>query len=363
MVTKAGYSQLELPEDEEGSRRLVGKIAQGLLDQYDTTPSRFRSLGKQWYPRVQKATAKGVQTELGGKDLRGRKLHPLAGPGVVAAVSPNMDWKKGNIDAFGELAGMSEGDWETINASHQSGTEQAAANREAQKAGVPKEELPPAGRSAAAKELLSTRSIRRAPDVNLIKAHRILLGDEEPEEVITAAKTRSFMHNINGNPHFVTVDGRAHDMAVNQMRPWTEGRAIGSLAETRHGLPGRYGTIADGYKEAAKLISARDLRTGKAVELQPHHLQAILWEYGKHMETDPDTAGLTQTGERRKVGVQRAGQPYFPDQPSLVQPRLSTPSTDAAQRAAQAVAEPQGLVSAAEPMPVVGRSREQRRGR
>lgn len=348
MVTKAGYSQLDVGDPEAAS----ALIARGLVDQYQRVDEKTRVVGRQWYPKVQAATAAGVQHHLGGRDLGGRALHPLAGPGIVAAVSPNMDWEKGNINALGELSGLSKEHWGTISDSAKASSEQRKANKAATDAGADPESLPSAGRSPEATELLKGSDISQAPDVNLLKAHRILKG-EHPESVITAPKTFSFMHNINGSPHHVTVDGRAHDMAVNQMRPWTEGRGIGTATPQRGGAPSRYTTIESGYKQAAQYITAKNIRTGERSQLQPHHLQAILWEYGKQVERQ----GLTKSGQPRTQGAARVGQPYFPDQPQLVAPRLMAP-----RQAAGAIETPT-LEVASSPALAVGRSRGQRRSR
>lgn len=347
MATKAGYSHLDIGsgKDKEALERVTGLVTANLIDLYHATSPQFRNLGRQWYPKVQEATEKGMRQHF-------RRLqHPLAGPGMVAAVSPNMEWEGVNIHAFHELAGLKSADWDVIRSSVERSKRIGAENKE-RKAEMEETgafgPLPSSGRSLAASDLLKGMGISRAPDINLLKAHRIMEG-ENPEKVLnrqTAPKTFSFMHNIAGSPHVVTIDGRAFDMAVNQMRPWTENRGINS-AYLPTGQATRYEVMQNAHKLAAQSVSAVDLHTGREVELQPHHLQAILWEYGRHLEMQ----GTTKAGKPRQQGPPRTGQTYLPNIPTLVPPRRgagTTPPTTQESAPAQIVS--------------VGRDRAARRG-
>lgn len=65
----------------------------------ETAPAHTVESGKVWYPKVHDAVSKGVR---GG--WLGAQADPhLAGSGLVAAVSPNMDWERSNIHALGEM--------------------------------------------------------------------------------------------------------------------------------------------------------------------------------------------------------------------------------------------------------------------
>jgi hypothetical protein len=206
-----------------------------------------------------------------------------------------MDWETNNIHAFRELTGLKSEQWDAI-------------HRSAESSGGPTHI-----RSAEAQHALRGLSISAAPDHGLVKAHRILQG-EDPNEVLrrqNSPKTNSFMSNIHdpeGSPH-VTVDSRAHDIANNKMYPWTySGRGITSAdlpsshRILKSGLPAksfgqktRYEHFEDAYRDAAE-----------AVGEHPTAMQAITWLGGKRVER----SGLTKSGQPRKQGPARHGQPY-----------------------------------------------------
>lgn len=244
---------------------------QNISNLHDATPKQVRKANRYWYDRVNEATAKGV---------RGTSMSEWHGAGTVAAVSPSMDWDKRNIDAFGELHKLRQSHWDAIAASAAGGQK---------------------GRSQEAAHALHGMSISSATDSNLVKAHRIMQG-EDPDVVLprrTAPKTNAFAHNIH-DPQtgggLVTIDGRAHDIAINSMHRWRETRGIGS-AGNKNGTPTRYEHFEHAYRSAAGLVG----------DIQPHQLQAITWEGGKQIEQ----AGLTKAGKPRQQGVFRVGQPYL----------------------------------------------------
>lgn len=228
---------------------------------FNTLDSNTIQRGRQWYPAVNEAVAKGI---------RGTSTTPLAGAGLVAAVSPNMDWENHNISALGELHSLTDADFEAIRKGDRS---------------------PVAG-----------MSISRAPKSGLIKAHRILQG--EPVDTVldrrTAPKTNAFAHNINLEDHVVTIDGRAHDIAANRMQAWTEGRGIGSAA-LKTGKATRYEHFEDAYKGATSSINDEH-----GLGLTPFDVQAVTWEGGK----DKEKSFPTKSGKPRVKGVARRGQPY-----------------------------------------------------
>jgi hypothetical protein len=240
---------------------------------YNATPEQVRRTGAQWYDRVNEATAKGV---------RGTQMSTLSGAGLVAAVSPNMDWERNNIDAFKELHSLKGGDWASI--------ADSAAGR---------------SRSGEASRVLNGLSISTTSDANLIKARRIMDG-EHTDDVLsrrTAPKTNSFAHNIaepQTNGH-VTIDGRAHDIAANRLQPWTSNRGIGSAALPT-GKTTRYEHFENAYRSAAQSLAEQH-----GVLHLPHQLQAVVWEGGKGIER----AGTTKKGTPRLKGVSRVGQQYL----------------------------------------------------
>lgn len=237
---------------------------QNIANVYHATPEDVRASGKEWYNRVHEATQKGI---------RGSSLNIHQGAALVAAVSPQMDWEKRNIDALGELRHLSSAQWGRIQGGDRSP--------------------------------LHGMSINQSPTSGLLKAHRIMHGEEDPEEVLnrrSAPKTNSFMHNIAepDKTDFVTVDGRAHDIATNRMQGWEQPRGIQSAA-LKTGKKTRYEHFEAAYKSAASAIQKT---TGESI--RPHELQAVTWEGGKRIEK----AAPTKSGQPRKVGVRRVGQPY-----------------------------------------------------
>jgi hypothetical protein len=245
--------------------RRLRAAAQNIHNVYNATPEDVRASGKDWYRNVNEATEKGI---------RGSSLNIHQGAGLVAAVSPNMDWEKNNIDALGELRSLNKAQWGRIREGDRSP--------------------------------LDGMSISRAPQGGLLKAHRIMHGEEDPDEVLnrrTAPKTNSFMHNIaepEVNGH-VTIDGRAHDIAANRLQPWESGRGIQS-AGLKTGKSTRYEHFENAYRIAANSIGKEH-----GNDLLPHEVQAITWEGGKKIER----SAPTKSGKPRTKGVTRVGQPYL----------------------------------------------------
>lgn len=243
-----------------------GTVTRRLLRIYDSAVERnpeTAAKGMHWYEAVHDAAAAAGRSS--GKGTR-------AAAGVVAAVSPNMDWERNNIGAFDEIDALSHQDWKTIVHSAQQGT-----------------------RTDEAREALRGYGISAAGDRALLKAHLIWHGGRDPEEVLprqTAPKTNSFFHNINdvGKTPVVTIDGRAADEVVDAMRPWSGSRGIASAA-TKTGKTTRYEEYEDHYRRAARLRG-----------VQPHQMQAVTWEEGKNVERNYNP--------ERKQGDMRAGQSY-----------------------------------------------------
>lgn len=239
------------------------RAAQNVTSVYNAAPAQIQDAGKHWYDNVHEATAKGV---------RGTSTDVSRGAGIVAAVSPNMDWDNKNIHALKEIHSLREGDWAQI---------------------AKGEKSPVAG-----------MSISQSPVNGLLKAKR-LLDHEDVDSVLdrrTAPKTNSFAHNI-AEPHVdghVTIDGRAHDIAANSMRGWKENRGI-NTAQAVSGKPTRYEHFEQSYRVAADAITRQ---TGEHV--MPHQVQGVTWEMGKAFER----SGTTKTGQPRKQGPRRVGQPY-----------------------------------------------------
>lgn len=224
-----------------------------------------RSEARHWYDRVNEATS---------KDIRGTSTDLRHGAGIVAAVSPNMDWERNNMSAIHELHSLKGAQWKQIEAGDRS---------------------PVQGMSMAA-----------AATPALMKAKRIMDG-EDPEDVLnrrTGPKVNSFFHNI-AEPDVsgpVTIDGRAHDVAANRLQGWTDNSRNIKSAGLKTGKTTRYEHFENAYRSAANVLNEQH-----GENYLPHEVQAISWEHAKGLERQ----GTTKTGQPRKQGPSRVGQPYF----------------------------------------------------
>lgn len=243
---------------------------------YEATPDEIRDAGMSWYSNVHDAAMKAARGA-------GRSTRQAAG--VVAAVSPNMDWERSNINAFDEIAEIRPEHWDTIRQSARSGR-----------------------RTQEAKDVLKGMSLAKAPDTSLLKAHAIWNEGADPESVLsrqTAPKTNSFFRNIN-EPHQygdVTVDGRHSDLIVDAMRPWSgtgSSRGISSAA-LKSGRTTRYEEYEQHTRSAARHYG-----------ILPHQFQAVVWEAAKPIERgfNPDrTKGDARVGQsyQRRMNEFRRG--------------------------------------------------------
>ena len=242
---------------------------------YEATPDEIREAGHHWYGNVHDAAQKAAREN-------GRTTRQAAG--VVAAVSPNMDWERNNIHAFHEINQLTPEHWDAIQRSNNQPRVVKADGTTTK-----------ARRTDEVKEILRGMSISTSPDSNLLKAHRIWNGGEDPENVLvrqTAPKTNTFFRNING-PHEDnggTVDGRHADLIVDAMRPWSGGRGIQSAS-----LPTGRETRYDRYSNATSAAS-------RHYNILPHQFQAVDWEMGKLLERNNDPS--------RSQGDARTGQSY-----------------------------------------------------
>jgi hypothetical protein len=230
--------------------------------------------GLEWYDRAHEAVRKGVR---GGGFMSAAADKQLSGAGIVAAVSPGMNWERSNIHAFKELKGIDSEGWDTIMAAtHGSGRGEKESRLKAQ-------------------AVYAGTSVSSAKVSSMQNAGRIIAG-EDPEEVLDprgAPKTFNFMHNIH-NPsdaRFATIDGRAFDTMTNRVRPWNVGRGISSST-----LPSG-GTTR--YEHSRNVVVAAAASMGWS----PAQTQAVSWEHVRHT--------IEQLGGQREQGPARLGQPYF----------------------------------------------------
>lgn len=239
-------------------------------------PDHIVNEGREWYPAVREATRQGA------KDI-GISAH--AGAGIVAAVSPNMDFDNNNIHALGEITQLRPEHWAMINRSDEQ--VRGGGKRIPEVTSMMREVAP---------------SISAAYDANLVKAHRILNG-ENFESVLnrrTSPKANSFARNIwDPNSTDVTVDGRHHDIIANSRMGWTNyNRGIGSAGLTRG--RSRYEEMEEATRVAASIMSDQDPRFAGASGADA---QAVMWLGGKQVERG--------WNPNRKQGDARRGQPYM----------------------------------------------------
>ena len=239
--------------------------------------------GMGWYPAVHE-TVKAQAPDVG--------LTTSQGAGVVAAVSPNMDFDARNIKALGEIRNISPRLWDDIHRS---------ASRRDATTGAVKPRL-----SGVKDELQEVApSLAGAYDQSLVKAHRILQGQQVGDvlSMRTAPKTATFAQNI-ADPRStgVTVDGRSGDVVANIRRPWELNRGLES-AQLPSGKETRYESHDRAHVEAGKRLTAQDPRYAGAT---PKDIQAILWLGAKGIERSQPT----KSGAPRVQGEKRQGQPY-----------------------------------------------------
>lgn len=247
MAQGGQFSHIQL---DPSARTVIRRIR----NMYDATPDEVREAGAGWYRNVHEAAAKGVQGRRG--------LTVEHGAGVIAAVSPNMDWETNNVHVFDEMDQLhsTPGALSVIRHSSSQG----------------------AGRTDEARDLLSHpdfANIRRASDTDILKASRIMGGDDYRDVLPkgSAPKTHAFATNIAHPDEWgrVTVDGRHADIITDYPRPWQFDRNLGR--GTVSGEPSTRYRNYEGYTEAA----TRHINRVYGTDLMPHEVQAILWEHAK----------------------------------------------------------------------------------
>lgn len=269
----AKYANVHPKRNPTAHRSAVQRVATLALNAHDDDVE----FGKIWYPEVG-STGRRQSLDLGISERHGL--------GIVAAVSPNMDFDAHNINALDQIGNLGKSEWDIIHAS--------AGQK---------------GRTQEARDMLreTAPSLSRAPDHALVKAHKILTG-ADPEDVLLrkqAPKTNSFFRNLHSpdDDSQVTIDGRQADIIANRMRPWEENRGISSAGSSRGTT--RYEDHEMVMRKAASAVSKADpSRFGHMNAVQ---LQAVTWLAGKRHER----ALTGRNGIPGSQGPKRAGQPYL----------------------------------------------------
>ena len=239
--------------------------------------------GLNWFPSVH---------EVVNKQASNIDVPPSQAAGIVAAVSPNMNFDARNIKALDEIRNITPEGWDMV---------RAKTKIKAPDGKIIYRRLPETG--AMLKEVAP--SLASAYDTSRLKAESIL-GGQPWREVLsarTSPKTYAFAENIEDpTSTSVTIDGRAADIVANQRRDWKADRGIGT-ANLVSGKESRYERHERAYQSATSELSQQDTRFTGAT---PKDVQAVLWVGGRGVERSQPT----KSGGQRKVGEARVGQPY-----------------------------------------------------
>ena len=269
------------------------QVVQNISNVYHATPEHIRAAARPWYTQVNEAVARGV---------RGTSMTPRQGAGLVAAVSPAMDFEARNIHAFKDFGNLRQRDWDTIARS---------ARGEAGNTYIdPRTGRTKIRRSGEAESLLKGTSLAHTSDRFLMEGYRIMRGEDFADVMprISSPKRNAFgeaiddpegeRHKALGQRMHVPIDYRAYDIGMNQMIPTQfTGRGI-DKANLPSGKTTRYEHFENAYRSASASV-------GEDPDIA-HQMQAITWVGAKDIET----AGYTKSGKRRQKGATRVGQPY-----------------------------------------------------
>lgn len=283
----------QFPKWDLGNPQQFKQVVQNISNVYHATPEQVRSSARPWYAQVNEAVAKGV---------RGTSMTPRQGAGLVAAVSPAMEFEGRNIHAFKDFGNLRQRDWDAI---HRSARGEAGNTYVDPRTGKNK-----IRRSSEAESILKGTSLSHTSDRFLIEGHRIMQGEDFADVMprLSSPKRNAFgeaiddpegeRHKAMGQRMHVPIDYRAYDIGMNQMIPTQfTGRGI-DRANLPSGKTTRYEDFENAYRSAASAV-------GEDPDVA-HQMQAITWVGGKGIET----AAPTKSGKKRVKGATRVGQPY-----------------------------------------------------
>ena len=277
------------------SGQQFGAVVKRMVNMGMHLPDSVVDRGMDWYPSVHEIV-KGQSRDAG--------LSLSQGSGIVAAVSPNVEFASKNIKALEEIGNLSPQNWDDI---HRSASRRFPTGHK--DAGKQMPRLP------EVKAMLSevVPSISGVYDDGFAKAHRILQG-QEWRDVLTAPKTPSFAENIEDpSSTKTTVDGRFADVIANKRVPWKDERGLTKARDGR-GLPGvGRGAYPRGESRYDSFERVTDTVRDRLVGSDPRFagasskdIQATLWVGAEGIERSQ----LTQKGTQRTDGERREGQPY-----------------------------------------------------
>src|SRR5260221_11621447 len=119
MATTAGMAVL-YPRLDPGNPSQFHAVVQNIPTVYHATPHQLREAARPWYEQVNEGVARGV---------RGTSMTPRQGAGLVAAVSPAMDFEARNIHAFKDFGALKQKHWDVIHASNADAERKRSENR------------------------------------------------------------------------------------------------------------------------------------------------------------------------------------------------------------------------------------------
>lgn len=247
--------------------RVLRQHVRNISETYRDAPAETIRRGREWYPR-----AHDIAGQVGHGDVR-------RGAGMMAALSPGQDWDINIAQAHQMSSTPMRGHQVALLSQkaqvHQAANQAVAAAERAagggsQKKGAGKapahlyeqQEMARRDHMAVRHELFGGTPLNKQSTENILRAHGIQHGEVEPEKVLPMRiKTGNFFQNIYdpSNPHPVTVDTHAHDIAVDRKLPWKQNRGLSAV--------GRYDHFADAYRQAAHRVG----------EEHGGNMQAITW--------------------------------------------------------------------------------------
>lgn len=234
-------------------------------------------------------------------------ISPHRGAGIVAAVSPAMDFENQNIEVLNHIAGLSTEHWDAIRTDAK---RQRDSYVEQRSRGIKHPSTP---RSEEVKSMLSEVAPSLSSSTNrfILQAGELFHNENSSyDDVLQRVgrggasnnlKRHSFAHNLEfveqGTSPHVTIDYRMGDMAANAMRPTKHDRGLDAQGRYAHHEQWVRNVAAGFRREMPEFAHISDA-----------DMQAILWKGGKNLI---EMHGFTKSGEPRKQGPTRTGQQYF----------------------------------------------------
>lgn len=265
----AGFKPIDIKSIDP---RVQRQHVRNIMNTYRDAPAETIRQGRDWYPR-----AHDIAQKVGRGDAR-------RGAGMIAALSPNQDWdlniamahQMSQTPLRGHQVALLEQKARQHAAASQAvyAAERAAGgSRKAGKGLAPAHlyEAEDAARRehhAVRADLFGGTPLNKQSSGNILRAESIRTGQANPEDVLPMrVKTGNFYRNVldPSDPHSVTVDTHAHDIAINRKLPWETDRGLSAM--------GRYDHFADSYRRATHGLDESHAGT----------VQAVTWSHWRNL--------------------------------------------------------------------------------